>query len=91
MGLRPRYADPNEGVARNEPGQFFFVQILRAWWAHGEDHIAYVGGAVVDEDLDVFWRFEAELAHHGSGFLTARERYSKLLYQSGGRPTMARG
>ena len=22
----------------------------------------------MDEDLDIFWWFEAELAHHGSGF-----------------------
>src|SRR5215204_1942180 len=68
MVRRQRYADPDQGVARNEPGQLLFIQIFGPGGPHREDHVADVGGAVVDEDLDVFRWFEAELAHHGSRF-----------------------
>src|SRR5215210_8120585 len=39
---RPRHAGPDQGVARDEPGQLFFVQILGTGGTHGEDHVADV-------------------------------------------------
>src|SRR5919202_6547816 len=68
MVRRPGHADADQGVSRDEPGQLLLVQIRGAGGPHGEDHVADVGGAVVDEDLDVFRWFEAELAHHGPRF-----------------------
>src|SRR5215203_2407126 len=58
------HAGTDQGVSRNEPGQFLFIQIFGPGGPHGEDHVADVGGAVVDQDLGAFRWFEAEFAHH---------------------------
>ena len=83
-GRCSRHVDPDQGVARDKLRKLFLTQVLCVGRAHGEDHVADVCGAVVDNDLDSIRGLEAELAHHGARSLTARERYAKLLYQSGG-------
>jgi predicted signal transduction protein with EAL and GGDEF domain len=52
-----RHARSDEAVARDEPCQLLLVHALRAGRTHGEDHVAQVGGAVVDEDLHVVTDF----------------------------------
>ena len=60
-------ARPDQGVPRYEVGKLFFVHPVRARRAHREDHVADVGGAVVDGDPCTLRRHKAELAHDGAG------------------------
>src|SRR5919112_366732 len=78
-GWRTRHFDPDQGVARDEFRKLVLTQVLRARRTHGEDHVAGVCGAVVDDDLDAFCRFEAELAHHGARFPDGARTVRKAL------------
>src|ERR687893_1578683 len=66
--LYTRYVDTDEGVARNELHKLALSHVFRTGRAHGEDHVANICGTVVYDDLDAFWWFEAELAHHRARF-----------------------
>jgi len=56
--------NPDQGVPRHQRRKLFFSHIFRTEWANRQDHVAGVGGRVVDGDFGAFFRLEAGDAYY---------------------------
>ena len=84
-------SDPDHRIAFNECSEFILAEVACTCRTLRQNEVAQISSAVVYTDFYFVRNICPNSRNTALGSRTARERYSRLLYQSGGCPSKVRG